>query len=390
MAIPLKYSWRSLWERRTTTFAAALGIALVVFVLASSLMLAQGLRETLARAGRVDHVLVTQQDAYSEGNSRLRQSLAGLVAAAPGVAPSGNGVLVTAETVVHVYLQQVANAERQASVQVRGVSANVFAMRPDARIIAGRAAKSGTNEAVVGAAIAGQYVGLALNERLTLQKNREVTIVGIFAAAGSAYESEVWADLDVVRGAFGFEGYLSSVTARLTSPAAFDAFAAALKLQMPEGLNVEREQNYYARVSNNLSTVIAGLGGVVTFIFCFGAMLGAAITMFGAVNLRVREIGVLRALGFGSSQVLVAVLAEALALALLGGGVGLVLALLTPLLRFSAVNWVTGQELVFGFQVSPGIALGALLCGAGVGLLGGIFPALRAARINPLQAIRAP
>lgn len=389
MALPLHYSLKSLWLRRSTAVAAAAGIALVVFVLAASLMLAEGLRQTHGRAGRTDRVLVTQQDSYSESGSRLRQSVKTLVAAVPGVqAGPGGQPLVTAETVVHVYLQKTGDPERLASVQVRGVSPNVLDLRPEVTIVAGRAAKPGSQEGLVGKALFGEYDGLELGQGIELQKNRRVEIVGVFEAGGSAHESEVWTDVEFVKSAFGYEGFVSSITARLTSADALPDFQRDLGLKVQQGLSIEPEGRYYARVSNYLSNSLSALGTVVTFIFCFGAMLGAAITLFGAVSQRSREIGVLRALGFRGADVLLAILVETTALSLAGGLLGIAGALLTPFIHFSTVNWATGQEIVFGFFPTWGILLLALIAGTVVGVLGGFFPALRAARITPLQAMR--
>ncbi|MFZ5893539.1 MAG: ABC transporter permease [Myxococcota bacterium] len=388
MALPFQYSFRNLWVRRATTFATVTGIALVVFVLAATLMLAAGVRGTLSSAGRPDRAIVMQGDAYSEGDSRMRQAVIGIVGAAPGVLHDKEGKpLVTGETVVHVYLQNARDTSDIASVQVRGVMSNVFQVRDDVRIIEGRLPKSGTDEAIVGKALLGKYQGLTLNGGFELQKKRSVKIVGVFSAGGSAYESEVWADLDAVRASFGFQGYFSSITARLQSPQSFDAFAIPLRADKRQGLGVERERAYYEKVSEGLSHLITGLGSVVAFIFSFGALLGAAITMYGAVSQRVREIGVLKALGFSRADVLLAVLLESTLIALVGGGLGALLALLTPLVDFSAINYATGQQLVFRFVPNVSILCWALGSGALVGVLGGFFPALRAASVSPTQVL---
>jgi putative ABC transport system permease protein len=178
------------------------------------------------------------------------------------------------------------------------------------------------------------------------------------------------------------------VTARLTSANSYTGFAAALQHDKRLGLSVSRERDYYEKVSNRLSSVISGLGSVVTFIFSFGAMLGAAITMYGAIGHRRREIGVLKALGFRSGHVLLAFLVEALSLALAGGALGVALAMLTPFLHFSAVNWATGQELAFRFLPQASILCIAVSAGAAVGVLGGFLPALSAARMDPVRAMR--
>jgi putative ABC transport system permease protein len=192
----------------------------------------------------------------------------------------------------------------------------------------------------------------------------------------------------VVRAAFGQQGYLSAVSVRLESEQSFDGFAAGVTLDKVQGLAAERERAYYRKVSDNLSNTISVIGGLVASIFALGAILGATITMYGTVSQRRREIGVLRALGFERARVLVALLVESFALALAGGTLGLVLALCTQFLHFSTVNWATGQELVFRFLPTPaalGVALGI---GIAAGLVGGFFPALKAARMPPTEAMR--
>ena len=391
MGVPLNYSLKSLWLRRTTAVATAAGIGLLVFVLASSLMLAGGLRQTLLSAGNSSTALVMQVDAYSEGDSRIRQSALGLVQAHSAVRRDAEGrPLVAGESITHVILPHAntSDVSRQASVQVRGMTESSFRLRPEVRIIEGRRATPGTTEAVVGEGLHGRYQGLQVGEGFELGKNRRVQIVGVFEAGGSAYESEVWVDLDMLRTSFGWEGYLSSVTAHMNSASAYTAFAAAMEQDKRLGLSVSRERDYYEKVSNRLSSVISGLGSVVTFIFSFGAMLGAAITMYGTIGHRRREIGVLKALGFRSGHVLLAFLVEALSLSLIGGAAGVGLAMLTPFLHFSAVNWATGQELAFRFLPQAKILYIAVSVGAAVGVLGGFFPALSAARMDPVRAMR--
>lgn len=389
MAIPFRYGWQSLWARRTTTAATALGIALVVFVLASSAMLVAGLKETLLRSGSANRAIVLQQDGYSEGWSRIRQSAYTWVAAAPGVDKNEKGEpRMTAEVVGHVYLPTARTATRSASLQIRGVMPNVFEFRPFAKIVEGRRATPGTDEAIVGRNIVGHFEGATLGGTIALQKKRKITIVGIFEAGNSSYDSEVWADIDTVRTSFNFQGYLSSVTAELESPRAFDAFKAALEGDKRQGLSVERERDYYLKVSENLSSVMATLGGLVTGIFALGALLGALITMHGAVSQRAREIGVLRALGFGPAQVLASFVVEAAALSLAGGALGCSISLLTTLVDFKTINDATGQELSFRFLPSVPLLVTSLGAGTLVGVLGGLYPAIQAARVNPVRAMR--
>ncbi len=389
MAVPFSYSVRSLWARRTTTAATAGGIALVVFVLAAAQMLSTGMRSTLLRAGRDDSALVMQHDAYAEAESRIRQGVLATVSGAPGVRRSARGEpLVTAESLVQIFVARSDDPARISAVQVRGVSDNVFTMRPEVRVIRGRPAQPGADEAIIGESIEGDYEGLHLGGRFSLKNDRKIQIVGVFEAAGAAYESELWTGLDVLRTSLGWEGFLSSITAVLESSAAFDGFASRLEAEQSEGLSVARERAYYEKVSEGLSRSVQTLGDLVTFIFAVGAMLGAAITMNAAIAQRRREIGVLRALGFSAPEVLWAFLLESSALALSGALLGMGLASLLTLADFSATNYGTGNEIAFPFEPTVRIALRSVLLGVFVGVLGGFLPALKAARMSPATVMK--
>jgi putative ABC transport system permease protein len=384
------YSLRSLWQRRQTTLAAAFGIALVVFVLSASRMLSLGMRETMASSGNVDQALVMQHDTWAEHGSRIDHSAFGRVAAAPGVRRNTAGVaMLTGETVSHVLLRDGRDKNRIGTVQVRGVSDNVLELRPEARIIAGRMLTPGTGEAVIGKAIAGRYDGLALGGDVRLASKRSVKVVGLFATGGTAHESEVWTDLHIAQSAFSADGSLSSVTVQLESESALDRFAEAVTADQNVGLSVARESAYFAKVSGGLADVISILGIVETLIFSIGATLGAMITMHASVAQRLPEIGVLRALGFSERHILSAFLLESVALSMAGAAAGATLSFLTPLLEFTTVNFATQQEVVFHFTPGAEILLGSIATGAVLGVLAGILPAVRAARITPSQAMRA-
>lgn len=389
MSIPFSYSSRNLWARRATTVATTAGIALVVFVLSAAQMLSSGMKSTLLRAGSESKAIVMQHDAYSEDGSRIRQSALGVVAAAPGVKRGKDGQpLVAGESLVQVFVPRVDDPARISSVQVRGIDDNAFALRPEARIVRGRMFHAGADEAIIGDGIDGDYEGLALGGELSLKKGRSIEIVGVFEADRAAYESEIWTNVDVVRTSLGWEGFLSSVTAVLESPSAFDGFASTLEADKTAGLSVARERAYYEKVSEGLSRSVRTLGELVTVIFALGAMLGAAITMNGAVADRRKEIGVLRALGFTAPQVMLAFILESMLLAVTGALIGVGLASLLSLTDFSATNYGTGNEITFPFEPSAQILLRSIVAGSVVGVLGGFFPALSAARTHPAAAMR--
>jgi putative ABC transport system permease protein len=386
----LNYSLRSVWVRRTTSVATVAGIALVVFVLACSQMLAAGLRETLGIAGSSDRALVLQQSAFAEPHSGISQSVLNVAAAAPGVRRGPEGApLVTGESVARVTLLRTEDEERLVTIFVRGVSANVLALRTQVSVIEGRAPQPGADEAMVGKRLVGEYRGLTLGGSVEIKENRPIQIVGIFDARASAYESEIWTDIETVRTSLGWEGYLSSVTAQLDGPSEFDAFAEDVRVRTGEAAVAERESEYYSRISQGLATMITGLGRLIAAIFSIAAMLGAAITMYGSIGQRTREVGVFRALGFSRWHVLIAVSCEAGALALVGAGLGIALAICASLVELSTVNAATGAQIAFRFRPTLTILLRSILAGAVVGLLGGLFPALKAAKTSPLEALRS-
>jgi putative ABC transport system permease protein len=387
--IPIRYNLRSLYVRKTTTIATAFGIALVVFVLASSLMLGSGIKKTLVTAGSPANGFVLRKGSDAELASSIEARLVNLILSAPGVRKSSTGApLGVGEVVIVIALEKLGKEGQVSNVQVRGVPENVLQVRRDVRIIDGRPAQPGTDEVVVGKGIAGRFQGVTLDSKFDLKKNRPVSVVGIFEAGGSSFESEIWADIDTVRTSFGREGFVSSVTAELDSPSKFDAFAAFVENDKQLGLSALRENAYYEKQSEGTAIFVNALGIIISLFFSIGAMIGAMITMYAAVAQRRREIGTLQAIGFSRFSILSSFLVEAVILAVVGGGLGLVAALAMSQVRFSMMNFATWQEVSFSFDPNPGILLAALVAGACMGILGGFFPAVRAARTSPLAAMR--
>ena len=386
--IPIRYNVRSLAVRKATTIATAGGIALVVFVLAASLMLSAGIKKTLGSSGKPDNAIVLRMGSDAELGSVIEESSVPLILAAPGVKNDERGRPIGASEIVVVGAMEKLGADGVTNVSIRGVSDDVMRFRPEVHLIAGRPPRAGTDEAIVGARIRGRIRGVELDQSFDIKKNRPVKVVGVFEADGSAYESEVWVDKELLRQAYGRQGVVSGVRVKLESPTKFDAFRAGVENDKRLGLMAVREQAFYEKQSEGAALFVGVLGSIVSVFFAVGAMIGAMITMYAAVANRQREIGTLRALGFSQSSVLVSFLLEAVLLAIVGGAFGAAASMAMGLVHFSMVNMSSWSEIVFSFDPTPRVLGTALVFACGMGLFGGLFPAVRAARTSPLQAIR--
>lgn len=386
-AIPFSYVFRNLRARRLTTCLTAGGMALVVFVFATAQMLESGLRQALVATGRADNILVTRRAAGAEISSVVDRAQAAIVESQAEIATGSRGLpLVSKEAVVLITLPKRGTGAAT-NVTTRGVGPAAMELRPRVALVEGRMFREGTSEIVVGRSIAGRFEGVALGEEVRFG-GRAWRVVGVFDAGGSAFDSEVWGDVDQLMQAFRRRAY-SSVIARLSDPAVFDALKARLEGDPRLTVEVKRERTFYEEQSQALARFIRYLGLTLSVIFSAGAMIGAMITMYAAVANRVTEIGTLRALGFRRRAILWAFLAEAMLLGLAGGAAGLALASLMQYVQISTMNWQSFAELAFTFRLTPGIAALAIAFAALMGLLGGFLPAVRAARLGIVDALRA-
>jgi putative ABC transport system permease protein len=385
--VPLRYNVRSLAVRKITTLATAGGIALVVFVFAAAKMLGAGAQKAMVTSGRPDNVIILRKGSDAELSSAVSNDYKKL-GDRPEVVPV-NGVGAVGEMVIVITGELADGSGGLSNVSVRGTTAEGIAFRPEFKLVSGRLPKPGTNEAMVGKAISGRFKGINTGGRFELRRNRPLEVVGEFSAGGASYESEVWGDLDVIRKYVGRESVVSSARVRLTSPAAFEAYRMAVENDKSFSVKVMREPDYYRKQSEGLSGFLQGLGTAVAILFSIAAMLGAAITMNGAVANRSKEIGTLRALGFSKLAVLTSFVIEAIFLAVLGGAVGLVFVMLLSLVSFPVMNFQTFSEVVIGFEATPEVIVSSLVFSVIMGLLGGLFPAIRASRISPVEAMRA-
>ena len=254
--IPVKYNVRSLAVRKATTVATATGIALVVFVLASALMLSAGIKKTLGSSGKPENAIVLRMGSESEIGSVVDESSVPLVLAAPGVKNDERGQPLGAAEVVVVAAMEKVGADGVTNLTIRGVQDNVMAFRPEVHIVEGRPPRPGTDEAIVGARIRGRIKGIELGQSFDIKKNRPVSVVGVFESGGSAYESEVWVDRELLRQAYGRQGIVSTVRVRLESPSKFDAFRAGIENEKRLGLQAVREPAYFERLSEGTAAYI--------------------------------------------------------------------------------------------------------------------------------------
>jgi len=387
MRLPLRYTLRNLFTRKLTTVLTAGGMALVVFVFAAVQMLDAGLRKTLVATGQPDNILVARRAAGSEIASGIDRVQAAIVESQAEVANGLSGErLVSKELVVLTTLPKRETGQAT-NVTTRGVGEAAYALRPQVTLTQGRRFARGSTEVIVGASLAQRFEGASIGSTLRFG-GRDWRVVGVFDAAGSAFDSEIWGDADQLMQAFRRQAY-SIVVARLADPSAFDGVKARLESDPRLTLDVKRERTFYEEQSQALSNFIRYLGLTLSIIFSIGAMIGATITMYAAVASRTGEIGTLRALGFRRSAVLGAFLFEAVLIGAIGGLVGIALASFMQLVHISTLNWQSFAELAFTFTLTPGIALGSFAFAIVMGVVGGFLPAVRAARLKIVDSLRA-
>jgi ABC-type antimicrobial peptide transport system permease subunit len=387
MTIPIRYILRSFAARRLTTSMTVLGIALVVFVFSAVLMMAHGVQQTLRATGSDENVLVLRKAANSETLSVLDRETATIVTGLPQVARSAGGSpLSSREAVVIINMEKAAGG--MSNVTVRGVEPAAFELRPQVQLAEGSLFRWGAREIVVGKSIAERFNGAQVGERIKFAGDFW-TVVGTFDSDGSGFDSEIWGDSSQIMDAFRRNSY-STLTLRLRDPAAFGEFVGIF--QSDNRLlhfEAKGERRFFEEQSEMMATFIRVLGLFITAIFSAGSIIGAMITMYGSVANRTIEIGTLRALGFLRRSILVAFLAESFLISLGGGLLGLLLASFLQFFTISTLNFASFAEIAFSFALSPSIAMISLGFSLIMGLTGGFLPAVRAARLNILQALRA-
>ncbi len=377
-----KFGLMSLPQRRGAVAATVIGIAGVVAVLVGVLSIAAGFRQALTVSGSPDGAIILRSGADSEMVSGLSHDETRIIADAPGVAHSAQGPLASAELFVIIDLPKRSTGT-DANVPLRGVEPPALLVRDNLKIIQGRMFEWGKDEVIVGRGAAQEFAGLAVGS--TIQVGRyQWPVVGIFSANGGVAESEIWTDAKILQDAYNRGDSFQSVSVRLNSPAAFPAFKDALTSNPQLNVQVTRQSDYYAQQSETMTRLIKTLGVSIALLMAVGAVFGALNTMYSAVAARTREIATLRALGFGGSAVVVSLL-----LALVGGVVGGSLAYLAfNNFHTSTMNFQSFSQITFAFRVTPELLVRGIIWSALIGLIGGLFPAVRAARLPIASALR--
>lgn len=382
------FNLRTLPARKGSALAAIVGIAGVVAVLVGVLSIGEGFKRTMTIAGSPDTVFVMRTGADSEMASILTRDEAKIIAEAPGVARGNDGKpLVSPELFVVVNLPKKSTGT-DANVPLRGVEQSAFGVRKEVKIIEGRNFTPGRNEVIVGRSAQLQFKGLDVGSKLEFGQS-EWVVVGIFESGGSISESEIWADAAVLAPAYRRGSSYQNAVVKLTSPGNFKTFSDALMTDPRVSVKIVREQEYYAEQSRTLVRIVNFLASIITTLMGLGAIFGALNTMYTAVAARAREIATLEAIGFRGFPILISVLIESMVLALIGGAVGALAAyLMFNGVRTATLNWQTFSQVAFAFDVNTTLLVRGIVSAVVIGLIGGLFPAIRAARLPVSVALR--
>jgi ABC-type antimicrobial peptide transport system permease subunit len=381
------YSYRNLLVRRLTTCLTAGGMGLVIFVFATVLMFAEGFQQTLITSGSPDNAVFIRRSAETEVQSIIERKDAAILESLPQVAmDKDGGVLAAREMIVLISLAKK-QGRSLSNVEVRGVTHGTsLALRPQIKIIAGREFNAGSSEIMIGRNIVKKFKIKGLGGTIDFS-GRTWTIAGIMDAGGTAFDSEIWGDVDTLMGAFKRPAY-SSVLVRMRDPSALGELKKTVLNDPRLVEEARREDQYYEAQSELMARFIRMLGISLTFVFSLGAITGSMITMFAAVAARTSEIGTLRALGFRRVFIMLAFLGESLFLSLLGAAIGLAAASFMNRFTISTMNWTTFSELTFRFLLSRSIILNSIIFAMVMGIIGGALPSIRAARMNIVAALR--
>jgi putative ABC transport system permease protein len=378
---------RNLPQRIASSAVAVVGVAAVVLVFSAVLSMAKGFERTMISAGSEDTAIVLRRGATSELNSGISNEQMLIITNAPGVMKDGDKPILSAELYVIVDVKKK-SSNTDANVPFRGVQASAFDVRKGVKISEGRMFEPGKNELIVGLSAQREFAGLDVGSTIKFGQN-EWTIVGSFDAGGSVSESEMWTDIIVLQGAYRRGNSFQSVRVRLESPASLKILQDALDQDPRIDVEVQNEKDYYAGQAEGLTRFIGMVGYPLTVLMAIGALFGALNSMYSSVSVRGKEIATLRALGFGPGAVLLSTMVESTLLALVGGLIGGVVAYLVfNGFQVSTLNGPSFSQVVFNFAVTSDLLIQGLQAALIIGVIGGFFPAIRAARLPVAAALR--
>jgi putative ABC transport system permease protein len=385
MPLPLKYNLRNLTVRKGTTLATAASVAMTVAVFLMVMALARGIDSTLASSGEPLNLIVVRNGSTAELASNVTIENLETIKYLDGVAREGAEPLAAPEIVTVIYRSRKGQAQG-ANVTIRGAGPMSTKLRSGFRLLEGRMFQPGLAEAIVSKRIAERFQALDIGDKFRIQ-GTDYTVVGLFDAGGKAFESEMWVDVNALRGTLRRDSY-SSVLLRVTDEAALAGLAKRISDDQRLQLKAVRERTWYEDQQGAASGVIKGLGTFIAVIMAVGAAFAGMNTMYAAVANRTKEIGTLRVLGFSRSSILTAFVIESVGIAVIGVGLGILLALPLNLVSTGTSNFQTFSEIAFNFRVTPDLMLSALIFGAGIGLFGSLLPSIRAARYRIVEALR--
>lgn len=378
---------RNLPQRLGSSAVAVVGVAAVVLVFAAVLSMARGFERTMMTAGADDTAIIMRSGATSEMSSGFSGDQVPVIASAPGLLKDGDTPVLSAELFVIVDVKKK-STNTDANVPFRGVQASAFDVRRDVRITHGRMFKTGKNEILVGRAAQSEFQGLDVGSAIRFGKT-DWTVVGVFEAGGSVSESELWTDVRVLQSAYRRGNSFQTVRVKLDSPESLDILESSLKDDPRIDPDVMSEREFYSSQSEQVTQFIRLVGYPLTILMSIGAIFGALNSMYSSISVRSKEIATLRALGFGPVPVLVSTVVESTLLALAGGLLGGALAFMVfNGFQVSTLNFASFSQVVFNFAVTPDLLLDGLRVAAIIGVVGGVFPAIRAARLPVAQALR--
>jgi putative ABC transport system permease protein len=377
---------QSIPQRLGASLVVVVGIAGVVGVMVALLSMSQGLGKTLGSTGRVDRVVITRGGSNGELSSFLERGSATVIKQDPAIKRGTDNLPMASGELIVITEVPRFGQKTGANVTLRGVEPAGFTLRPELKIVDGRMFRPGIREIIVGQAATKQFDGLRTGAELRF-RGQAWTIVGIFSTSGDAHESELWTDSETAQSAFARSGF-SSILVKLNNVDAFDSLKSRLTNDPQLNVDVKTEFDFFSGQSSNLTGVISVLAGIVAFIMGIGAIAGALTTMYSAVSARTQEIGTLRAIGFGAMPVIASVMSEALILALAGGLVGALIAYIA-FNGYSVSTLGAGfTQVAFQFAVTPGLVMIGLILAMAIGFIGGLLPAIRAARMPVTNALR--